>query len=100
MILVLSEAAALDLQEAYDFIAEDSPTAAEHFLRHVRIAFDLLSSTLVRGRAVTLKGGLRVRAWSISPYCIYHQTTTSELQVLRIYHQARRPLERRPRRKP
>ncbi len=100
MILVLTEAAADDLQEAYDFIAKDSAPAADHFLKHVKIAFDILSSSLVRGRAVTLKDGRRVRAWSMPPYWIYHLTTGTEVVILRIYHQARRPLECRGRRRP
>ena len=92
---VLSPDAIEDLREAFEFIAKDNLSAAHRFLGRVLDTLDLLASGIIRGRKVSLSGKRACRAWSISPYWIYHVVTESELRILRVYHQARRPLEGR-----
>lgn len=58
----------------------------------------MLGSGLVTGAEVTLRDVRRVHCWSMAPFRIYYRVVGDELQVVRIYHQARRPIERRPRR--
>jgi toxin ParE1/3/4 len=91
--IVIAPLAAQDLQEAYDFIAKDSAHASDEVLIRITEVLGLLASGRVRGREVKLKGGRKVRAWSLPPYRIYYRIKEHELQVVRIYHQARRPIE-------
>jgi len=92
---VLSAEAIEDLRDGFDFIAKDSPAAARTFLLRILGAFDLLSSGIIRGRRATLPGRRHCHAWSVPPYWIYHVLAGRELRILRVYHQARRPIDRR-----
>jgi plasmid stabilization system protein ParE len=91
--IVLSPLAAQDLNEAYEFIANDNKRAADEVLIRITEVLGLLASGRVRGREVKLTRGRKVRTWSLPPYRIYYRIQDDELQVVRIYHQARRPIE-------
>lgn len=91
--IVLAPLAAQDLQEAYDFIAKDNKGAADQVLIRITEVLGLLASGRVRGREATLTRGRKVQAWSVPPYRIYYRIRLGELQVIRIYHQSRRPIE-------
>jgi plasmid stabilization system protein ParE len=39
-----------------------------------------------------LKSGLLVRSWPFPPYRLYYRRRDSVLEVMRVYHQARRPI--------
>ena len=93
MRIVLAPLAAQDLQEAYDFIASDNPEAADSVLAGILEAFGMIASGHVQGRQVSLRSGDRVRTWAHPPYRIYYRIVRDELQVVRVYHQARRPME-------
>ena len=93
MKLVLTPAAEADLSEARDYLARISPRAAEDLLNRFDTLAETLASGLVRGREVTLEDGRVVRAWSMPPYTIYYRETADAVEVVRVYHQARRPLE-------
>ncbi len=97
MRIVVSPLATLDLQSIYDFLVARSPSAADRLLVEIGEAFGLLASGLRVGRAVTLRTGRRVWSWPVPPYRIYFRLLPDEMQVVRIYHQARKPIERRPR---
>ena len=99
MKLVLAPLAAQDLREAYGHIAEDSSAAADEVLIRITNTLALIASGLVSGPDVTLRDGRRVKSWAVPPFRIYYRAHGEELQVVRIYHQARRPIERRPRRR-
>jgi plasmid stabilization system protein ParE len=91
--IVIAPLAAQDLQEAYDFIARDNKRAADDVLIHITEILGLLATGRVRGREVKLRPGMKVRTWSLPPYRIYYRILRGELQVIRIYHQSRRPIE-------
>lgn len=93
MKIVLAPLATRDLQEAYDFIARDNPEAADGVLAAISERLGFLASGIVRGREVSLQTGDRVHTWSHPPYRIYYRIVGDELQVVRVYHQARRPIE-------
>jgi hypothetical protein len=42
---------------------------------------------------VTLSDGREVQTWPLYPYRIYYWVRGDTVEILRIYHQARRPLE-------
>lgn len=94
MRVVVAPAAARDLQQAYDFIARDSIAAADQLLIRMTQTYGLLASNPLIGREATLKDGRVVRSWAVPPYRVYYRVKNDELHVLRVYHQARRPIER------
>ena len=46
------------------------------------------------GPASRLRSGAVVRSWGVPPFRIYYQRHPDELLILRVYHQARRPITR------
>lgn len=94
MRIVLSPAAADDLCEAYGYIAADNVEAAETVVARIVEVIGLLAASAFEGREVVLRDGRRVRTWPVPPYRIYYREREEVFEVLRIYHQARRPIER------
>jgi plasmid stabilization system protein ParE len=94
MKVVLSAAACKELKQAHEHIARDNPIAAAREVARVLEALQDLAHTRVDGREVALDDGRRVRLWFVSSYRVYYRRTATKLQVVRIYHQARRPIER------
>ncbi|MBI3271269.1 MAG: type II toxin-antitoxin system RelE/ParE family toxin [Planctomycetes bacterium] len=98
MNIAVSPAAAEDLQTAYDFVATRSPMAADRLLIGLTETFGLLAFGLRVGRVVTLRNGRRVRSRPAPPYRICYRLRRDEMQVVRVYHQSRKLIERRSRR--
>ncbi len=94
MRVVVAPLAAQDIEQAYAFIARDNPEAADRELVRIMQVIELVASGLVSGSEVVLRDGRSVRSWPVPPYRLYYRTTTEELQVVRVYHQSRRPIER------
>jgi plasmid stabilization system protein ParE len=92
--IVVAPAAAQDLREAYEHIAKDNPSAADQVLARLVEIIGLLASKVFEGRTVTLRDGRRVQTWPVPPYRLYYRMSNEALEVVRVYHQARRPLER------
>jgi plasmid stabilization system protein ParE len=81
------------IHQAGDYIAAESPRAAERFVvRLTRIVRQLAAGEL-DGPAVRLRGRGRVQRWSLPPYRIYDRRRRDVLIVLRVCHQARRSIE-------
>ena len=89
----LSPDAEQDLAEACEFIARDNPLAARRLVDRFEEITNLLASGLIEGREVVLSDGRGARAWSLRPYRIYYRRSRDGVEVLRLYHQARRPIE-------
>jgi addiction module RelE/StbE family toxin len=94
MDVVFSPQAQEDLRLAREYIAQDSPTAADRVLERVTRVIEMLASGLVEGREVQLRDGRRVHTWPVYPYRIYYRRKGKVLEVVRVYHQVRRPIER------
>jgi len=94
MTIVVAPQAGRDLREAYEYILKDNPIAADRVLAHIVEVIGMLASEAVTGRDVLLRDGRRVKTWPVPPYRIYYRVSWQELQVIRVYHQARRPIER------
>ena len=94
MTIVVAPQAREDLREAYEYIRKDNPNAAARVFAHIVEVMGMLVSESVRGRDVLLRDGRRVKTWPVPPYRIYYRVKGQELQVIRVYHQARRPIER------
>lgn len=94
MKVTLSASACKDLRQAHEHIERDNPLAAAREVTRILQALQDLADTQVDGREVVLDDGRRVRLWLVSSYRVYYRRTATKLQVVRIYHQMRRPIER------
>ena len=87
--LVFTEQAQADLLEAWLFIAEDNPAAADKVLDTLEKEAKLLLLQPLMGRARP-ELGRAVRSWpSATPYVVFYEVDESELTVLRVLHHAR-----------
>lgn len=94
MTIVVAPKARDDLKEAYEYIQRDNPEAADRVLSRMVEVIGLLASGLVEGKEMVLRDGRRVRTWPVPPYRIYYRKRGEVFQIVRVYHQARRPIER------
>jgi plasmid stabilization system protein ParE len=92
--IVVAPAAAQDLREAYEHIAKDNPSTADQVLARIVEIIGLLASGAFEGRTVTLRDGRPIQTWPVPPYRLYYRMSSEALEVVRAYHQARRPIER------
>jgi plasmid stabilization system protein ParE len=91
--IVFSKAAQRDLRQIQDFLAADNPEVAERVLARIWGVIQLIADGELTGPDALLAKGGRVKRWSIPPYRVYYRRHTQETQVIRVYHQARHPLE-------
>jgi plasmid stabilization system protein ParE len=94
MTVTVSPQAQVDLKEAYEYVRHDNPDAADRVLAHVVEIIGMLASGLIEGKEATLRDGRRVSTWPVPPYRIYDRRRKDAFEVVRVYHQARRPIER------
>ena len=92
MSVVVAPEAEDDLVAAVDFLSARNPDAAERLLDRAFALFRQLDAREFEGPAQRLSDGTLVRSWPLAPFRVYYQRRGSELVVLRVYHQARRPL--------
>jgi plasmid stabilization system protein ParE len=92
--VVFSPEAEKDLTAALDFLTVRSPTAAAELLAEVASLVRRLAGGEFEGPQVQLRSGQVVRSWPVSPFRLYYQRTDDSFHVVRIYHQARRPITR------
>lgn len=94
MTVVLSRRARKDLHDAYAWITQDSPAAADRMLARIANVVDLLAAGDIAGPTVHLRDGRQVQAWSVPPFRIYYRKSATRFQVVRVYHHSRQPIER------
>ena len=92
--VVVSARAKKDLTGIYNFIADDSPRAAGRVMDRLVSVFHQLAAGELHGPEVSFEDGRRARRWPVPPYRIYYRRTRSRTTILRVYHGARRPIER------
>jgi plasmid stabilization system protein ParE len=92
--ILFSPEAELDLAATLEHLAERNADAAEALRVEVFRQLSLLDEGGVNGALVALRSGRRVRRWLVHPFWIYYRRQGSVLEVVRVYHHARRPLER------
>jgi plasmid stabilization system protein ParE len=92
--VVFAPEAEQDLNSAVDFLADHSPPAAVQLLAGVRSLVQRLLNADFEGPQQQLRSGETVRSWPLPPYRLYYQRTSEALRIVRIYHQARRPITR------
>ena len=91
--VIVSPRARRDLDDAYAFVAQDSPQAADRVLDDLVSIFRQLAAGDLSGPEVTFRNGRRAHRWSKRLYRIYYRRTRNRTTILRVYHGARRPIE-------
>ena len=94
MKVTYTEEAVADLVGGLSYIGERSPTAAANLDAAVTRCIDRLASGEFEGPRSQLRSGATVRSWVVHPFRIFYQRHPDELLVVRVYHQARRPITR------
>ena len=93
MSFILAPEALADLKEIQRYIAEDNPRAAVATLDRLDGIMQRLANGALQGPETRLLDGRRVQGWSMPPYRIYYRRAAEQTVILRVYHQARRPVE-------
>jgi len=83
-----------DFREMIEYLAERNPDAAARLGGRILCVAEQLDAGDFEGPEQELTSGERVRSWAVPPVRIYYQRQEDALWVLRIYHQARKPIAR------
>jgi plasmid stabilization system protein ParE len=84
--------AIVDLLDALTYLRERNPSAAEKLDAEIAACIERLAAREFDGPPSRLRSGAIVRSWRVSSFRIYYQRHPGELLIVRIYHQARRPI--------
>ena len=93
----LAAIALKDLEDLYDYIADDNPAAALQVLIEMEEGFELLAERPMLG-VKRPEYGHRMRMWPIGEYLIFYRPMNDGVRVARVLHSKRkiRRLIRRP----
>jgi plasmid stabilization system protein ParE len=89
-----TEEALADIVSALTYLNERSPAAAVKLDADIEQCVDRLAAQEFDGPVSRLKSGAHVRSWAVPPFRIYYQRLPDKLLIVRVYHQARRPITR------
>ena len=92
MKVTYSEEAVGDIVEAIAYLNERNPTAAANLDAEIARCIERLADQEFDGPVSRLRAGAFVRSWAVAPFRIYYQRHPDELLIVRVYHQARRPI--------
>jgi len=89
-----TDEAIADILDAIAYLNERNATAAANLYGDIDACIARLEQHEFDGPISRLRSGSLVRSWAVPPFRIYYQRRTDELLILRVYHQARRPITR------
>ncbi len=92
MKVTYTEEAVADIVEAVSYLNRRNPTAAAKLDAEIARCIDRLADREFDGPISRLRSGAVVRSWGVPPFRIYCQRHLDELLIVRVYHQARRPI--------
>lgn len=84
--LLISPAAMADLDDIWDYIAEDSPEAATRFLSLLLEQCQLLADSPYLGRERADIGREGVRSYPFKNYILLYQVEKNVVEVLHVFH--------------
>ena len=94
MNIAYTEEALADILDAIAYLNERNPAAAANLDTDLAACIEHLAAGEFEGPVSRLRSGSLVRSWPVPPFRIYYQRQPSELLILRVYHQTRRPIVR------
>ena len=85
---LVSPLARADLDEIWDYVAKDSPAAADRLLARFQEKFLLLAKQPLLGQTrEELRAG--IRSFVVGNYVIYYQLVNDRIRVVRVLHGSR-----------
>jgi plasmid stabilization system protein ParE len=87
--VVWTRRARRQLEEAIDYIAEDSPQAAEGFARRISTAIDQIARFPESGRVVPERGDPLYREVFVDRYRVVYRRIDTVIQILLVQHGVR-----------
>ena len=94
MKVTYTEEAVADIVQAITYLNERNPRAAAKLDADITRSIERLADREFEGPVSRLRSGAVVRSWAVPPFRIYYQRHPDELLIVRVYHQARRPITR------
>jgi len=92
--VVYTQEAVRDLVDAYEYlIGRGELQAAQRIDTTVERLVERLARHEFEGPLTMLRSGARVRSWPAPPFRVVYTRDEDVLVILRVYHQARRPLD-------
>jgi plasmid stabilization system protein ParE len=92
-----SDEASADLRDYFSYVAERSASGAGKMRERLFTVLSELEAGDYEGPEDPLTTGERVRSWAVPPLRVFYQRRDNLLHVVRVFHQARRPIARRGR---
>lgn len=91
--VIISPTAAGDLSQVFEYIESNSPLRAPAALRELRRAIESLAEFPRKGRPRRRrrKSDPEVRVVLVSSFKVYYRVTHDQVDILRVWHAARRP---------
>ena len=83
-----------ELHAAVSYLADKNLLAAARLGRRLLMAIDRIADGEFDGPRSQLKSGRWVQSWPVQPYRIYYRRQPETLEIVRVYHQSRRPIVR------
>jgi plasmid stabilization system protein ParE len=78
------------IDDAIDYIGQQSPDGAVHVAKRLNDIINMLSAQPMAGPP-TSRGNIRRFVVTPYPYCIYYRLTKTDLVIIGIRHTSRRP---------
>ena len=94
MKVTYTEEAVADIVQAITYLNEHNPPAAAKLDADIALCIERLADRDFEGPVSRLRSGAVVRSWGVPPFRIYCQRHADELLIVRVYHQARKPILR------
>ena len=94
MSVVFAPEAEADLRELLEYVADRNPRAAVELEERIFEIIERLAARELEGPEQRLRTGQTVKSWPVPPVRIYYQRTLDVLEIVRVYHQSRRPIVR------
>ena len=85
---VLSDEARFDIDEIWDYIAQDSPDAADRYIDELHHVFSLLAANPLMGRERE-ELETRLRQLPYENYNLFYRPTDGGVEIYRVLHGAR-----------
>jgi plasmid stabilization system protein ParE len=89
-----TEEAIADIVDAITYLNERNPTAAANLDAEIARCIERLADREFEWPGFSSSLGRSVRSWGVPPFRVYYQRHPDELLIVRVYHQARRPITR------
>jgi plasmid stabilization system protein ParE len=89
-----TQEAVADFVEAITYLHERNPAAAASLDAEIAQCIERPAAQEFDGPVSRLRSGVLVRSWAVAPFRIYYQRHPDDLLIVRVYHQARRPITR------